>query len=145
MNSTSKPNSLTTNSITSASKRWLIETMIPKFIHLPIISAILTSINDANSLTLINSVTCNLLSSDSLPIASAISSRLARRCLALRLFPLPVPPDNLAWVCLIFSCISFESISLFSERSPFFSGLNREGCAGRTVKLLLGAEDFCCP
>ena len=103
INSTSNPNSLATNSITSASKRWLIETMIPRFIHFPITSAKLTSIKFANSLTVTNSVTCSLLSSVISPIASAASSRLALRYFAFKLLPFPPAPASFAWVSLIFS------------------------------------------
>ena len=102
-NSTSKPNSLATSSITSASKRWLIETMIPKFIHLLIMSAKLTSIKLDNSLTVTNSVTCNLLSVISLVSFSAASSLLARLYFDFKLFPLPPAPANFACVSLILS------------------------------------------
>ena len=104
INSTSNPNSLTTSSITSASKRWLIDTITPRFIHLAITSAKLTSIKLASSLTVTNSVTCSLLLSvDSPSKASAASSLLARRYFAFRLFPRPPVPVNLAWVSRIFS------------------------------------------
>ena len=102
-NSTSNPNSLATSSITSASKRWLIETMIPKFIHLLMISAKLTSIKLDNSLTVTNSVTCNLLSLNSFCSFSAASSLFARRYLDFKLLPRPPWPDNLACVSLILS------------------------------------------
>ena len=129
INSTSKPNSPPTNSITSASNRWLMETMIPKPIHLPITSAKLTSIRLANSLTLINSVTINLLSSPP-SILSAISSLLAFLCLAFMLFPRLEPPESLAWVSLILSCISFWSISLSSRRLSVDRGPKRLACPG---------------
>ena len=125
INSTSKPNSPATSSITSASRRWLIDTIIPSPIHLPITSAKLTSIRLASSLTVTNSVTCSLLSSiPSAPRCSAASS--LRALLSLDLAPLPPPreaPANLAWVSRILSCISFASISFTSRlsllRSPF--------------------------
>ena len=103
MNSTSKPNSLATSSITSASNRWLIETMMPSPIHLLITSAKLTSIRLANSLTLMNSVTCSLLSSTISPCASAASCLFSRRIFAFRLLPLPPAPASLACVSFIFS------------------------------------------
>ena len=102
MNSTSKPNSLATSSITSASNRWLIDTMIPRPIHLLITSAKLTSIRLASSLTLINSVTCNLLSSPVSPCASASSCLFSRRIFAFRFLPRPPPPASLACVSCIF-------------------------------------------
>ena len=115
MNSTSKSNSLATSSITSASNRWFIETMMPRLIHLLITSAKLTSIKPASSLTEMNSVTCNLFpSTPAAPCCSAISSRLAFRYFAFRLFPLPPEPASFACVCFSFSCISFASITLSS-------------------------------
>ena len=141
MNSTSYPNSLATSSITSASRRWLIDTIIPRFIHLEITSAILASISDASSLTLMNSVTCSFSSICS-PMESAISSRFARRYFAFRLLPRPVCPASLACVCLIFSWISFLSISLPPSR--FFSGLNLEGPAGLCWPPCWGLLPPCC-
>ena len=92
--------------------------MIPKLIHLLITSAKLTSIKLANSLTLINSVNCNLLSTASSPMASAISCFFSRRSLAFTLFPLPAPPVSLACVSWIFRWISFSSINFSSRRAP---------------------------
>ena len=48
-------------------RRWLMDTMMPRLIHLLITSAKLTSIRLASSLTEINSVTCNLLPSVASP------------------------------------------------------------------------------
>ena len=113
INSTSNPNSLDTSSITSASSLWLIETIIPRLIHLLITSAKLTFSKFASSLTEINSVTCITLSCSAFSAVarfSAISSRLLRRYLAFR-FLLRVDPVSLACVSRILSCIAFVSIS----------------------------------
>ncbi|MNL47600.1 hypothetical protein D3C87_1703960 [compost metagenome] len=114
MNSTSLSNSFATSSITSASRRWLMDTIIPRLIHLLMTSVKLTSSRLASSLTEINSVTWITLLSLSASAAarfSAISSRLLRRYLALRFLPLPPPPASLACVSLILSWIALASTS----------------------------------
>ena len=77
---TSKPNSSAMTVIASASKRWLIDTNIPKLIHVEITSLTDTSINDAKSLAEINSVTFKTFASSSSAIkrASSASARPLR-------------------------------------------------------------------
>ena len=125
MNSTSNPNSLATSSITSASRRWLIETMIPRPIHLLITSAKLTSIRLASSLTLMNSVTCSLLSPQYLAHLHRPFPVFSHAVFCLQALTSTTAPASLACVSRIFSCISFSSMSLSSRRPPDHHGIYR--------------------
>ena len=104
---TSKPNSSAITVMASASKRWLIETNIPKLIQAEITSLTETSINEAKSDAGINSVTFNTFASSSSAIkrassASARPLRFSRRLSAPKLCLL-VAPCKRAMVALICS------------------------------------------
>ena len=74
MNSNSNPNSSATIDNVSASKRWFMVTIIPSDIQVPITFVIGTSINEAISPTVTNSVTFNVL----LPSSCACNSSSTR-------------------------------------------------------------------
>ena len=77
-NSVLKPNSSATRSIVSASMRWLILTIMPMLMHVPITFVTGTSIMVASSLAVTNSVSLSTLLS---ALASSIcSSCCARAC-----------------------------------------------------------------
>ena len=105
----------------SASKRWLIETNIPKLIQAEITSFTEVSIKEAKSDAEINSVTFNTFASSSSAIirassASARPLRFSRRLSAPKLC-LFVAPCKRAIVALICSWMSL------SDNSPFGAGL----------------------
>ena len=105
----------------SASKRWLMETNIPKLIQAEITSFTDTSIKEAKSEAEINSVTFNTFASSSSAIirassASARPLRFSRRLSAPKLCLL-VAPCKRAIVALICSWMSL------SDNSPFGAGL----------------------
>ena len=97
-NLTTKLNSLATNSIISASKRWFIETITPNSIHLLITCVNGMSIILANSLTEINSVTSKILLFSPDSVSTALASLFWRLYLAFVLLPLPVKPAKRACV-----------------------------------------------
>ena len=129
-----KPNSSATILIVSASKRWLIETIIPILIHVPITCVTATSIIFARSFAVTNSVSCNVrLSISSISFISEwrwlAKSRLSRRCLAPRLlfFPLFVKRAKVSLICFCTSssltsafCIGFLKRGLDEAPGPLF-------------------------
>ena len=133
-NSTLKPNSSATTASASASRRWLIDTIRPRFMQAVMTSVGETSIIVASSLTVTNSVTlsversCTERSISSF-MRSAAASRLSRRCLApVFLAPLAVRRAKVSLIC-------FEtSSSLTSGRMTgwlFFLFLLRRPSPGR--------------
>ena len=130
-----KPNSSATILIVSASRRWLMETMIPILIQVPITCVTGTSIMLARSLAVTNSVSFNtLLSISSCSISSCsrfwMASRLSRRYLAplLFLFPLLVRRAKVSFTCF---CTSSSLISTFTglRRRGLRSSFGRDGRA----------------
>ena len=130
-----KPNSSATILIVSASKRWLMETMIPILIQVAITLVTGTSIMLARSLAVTNSVSFNtLLSISSCSISSCSrfwkASRLSRRYLAplLFLFPLLVRRAKVSFTCF---CTSSSLISAFTglRRRGLRSSFGRDGRA----------------
>ena len=91
-----KPNSSATRLIVSASKRWLIETIIPTDINVDITFVTGIFIIVANSDTVTNSVNFNIL----LSLRSALASALRRSCTASR-FSLRYLAPFLFWLLLV--------------------------------------------
>ena len=101
-----KPNSSATILIVSASRRWLIETMIPILIQVPITLVTGTSIMLARSFAVTNSVSFNTMLSRSSCSSSSCSrrdaaSRLSRRYFApfVLVFPLLVRRAKVSFIC----------------------------------------------
>ena len=99
------PNSSATRLMVSASRRWLIDTMIPILIQVAITCVTETSIMLANSLAVTNSVIFStLLSAISRSSCSCIRlfaiSRLSLRYLEVLLLPLEVRRAKVSFTCL---------------------------------------------
>ena len=108
INSTSKSNSPATSSITSASRRWLMETMIPRLIHLLITSAKLTSIKTCkfthrNKFRNLQFIICQLAS----PLLFCSFFSLCFTVFCFQAFSSSAEPASFACVSRILSCISF--------------------------------------
>ena len=126
-NSTLYPNSSATTTIASASRRWLIETIRPRFMQAEITSLTETSIIVASSLTVTNSVTLRIERSFcsrciSSFRRSATSSRFSLRYLA----PFDLAPFEVRRASVSFTCFATSSsltsgrTTGFTTRAPFF-------------------------
>ena len=116
--STWKPNSSATTVRASASRRWLMDTGIPRLMQVPMTFTTGTFIIVANSLAVTNSVTFKTFLSSSWRIISSIMVpatcwRFSRRC--FEVFDLPMG-DRRAKVSLICFEISSSLSSGFSSR-----------------------------
>ena len=138
VNSTSKPNSSAMIVIASASRRWLMDTNIPRDKQAEIIWLTDTSKSAAKSLAEMNSVTFKIFTSS--PSVSTSRSRSARLSRLDLVFPPGLLPWSLARVCLIWSWISLGVGSAFWIRCcglppagrgwPGRDGWPGRGCAG---------------
>ena len=130
-NSTLKPNSSATTTRASASSRWLMDTIRPRFMQAVMTSVGETFIIVASSLTVTNSVTFSVersisSRSNSSFIRSATASRLSLRYLALLLLaPLAVRRARVSFTCFDTSSsltsgrtMGFGALFLFLLRRP---------------------------
>ena len=116
-NSTLKPNSSATTTRASASRRWLIDTMSPRFMQAEMTSMGETFIIVASSLTVTNSVTLRIeRSCCSRSISSLIFSRISSRFSLRYLAPLFLAPFDVRRASVSFICFETSS-SLTSGRT----------------------------